>query len=564
MLRVAIAQCNFTVGDFAGNVRLHQDAIASAAAMAADMVVFSELSVSGYYPKDLIDDQAFRAGNAEALGAIRAYTLEFPSLTVVLGTIRPRSGFGKLTTNSLLVIKNGTVIGHYDKQLLPTYGIFDERRHFEPGTGYLMLAVGDQMLGFVICEDVWNMSGAGNYEIDPVAQLVEAGVDLIVSINASPSDLGKRELRHRLFAGAKTGTAALYVNQIGGQDDLVFDGRSFATDQRGVCVFEAAGFAEDLCLLTFDGKTFTDQHGAAFLLPQNNGIDRMDFYRRQIVLGLKDYARRCGFKKVVVGCSGGIDSALTLALAVEALGPANVVAITMPSVFSSEGSVSDSVTLCSSLGIELLTHPIAGMVKVHAEQFQASTGSALTGLALENLQARVRAAVLMEFSNSFGHLLLTTGNKSETAVGFFTIAGDAVGGLNLIGDLYKTEVWELSRSLNQFHGREVIPLAIIDKIPSAELAPGQRDEDRLPPYPVLDQILKVLIEGLRPEDPDSVLANQAVTEMTSSDEGRAIYDDIRGLIAKSEYKRRQAAPILRVRSRAFGSGRQIPITAYLS
>ena len=215
MLRIVLAQCNFTVGDFAGNVRLHQEAIAAAAAMAADMVVFSELSVSGYYPKDLIDDEAFRAGNAEALGAIRAYTLGFPAITVVLGTIRPRSGFGKPTANSLLVIRNGVVIGHYDKQLLPTYGIFDERRHFEPGTSHLMLEVGSHMLGFVICEDVWNMGGAGNYDTDPVGQLVDAGVDLIVSINASPSDLGKRELRHRLFAGGKTGTAALYVNQVG-------------------------------------------------------------------------------------------------------------------------------------------------------------------------------------------------------------------------------------------------------------------------------------------------------------------------------------------------------------
>jgi NAD+ synthetase len=291
------------------------------------------------------------------------------------------------------------------------------------------------------------------------------------------------------------------------------------------------------------------------------GLPTMAFYQQQIVLGLKDYARRCGFSQVVVGSSGGIDSALTLALAVQALGPRNVMAVTMPSRFSSTGSVDDSVTLCHNLGIELATHPIAELAADYGAQFERSFGRPLVGLPLENLQARIRGTILMEYSNSFGHLLLTTGNKSEISVGYCTLYGDTNGGLGLLGDLYKTEVFALSRHINEAACRELIPNAIIDKPPSAELAPDQLDTDSLPPYPVLDEILKLLIEGDRLAPAELAEATAFVQKLQASEDGRTLVERIRKMIARNEYKRRQAPPIIRVRARAFGTGRQMPIAA---
>ncbi|HEX5364799.1 MAG TPA: NAD(+) synthase, partial [Gallionella sp.] len=291
------------------------------------------------------------------------------------------------------------------------------------------------------------------------------------------------------------------------------------------------------------------------------GLTAMEFYRRQIVLGLRDYARRCGFTRAVVGSSGGIDSALTLALAAEALGADNVVGITMPSKFSSAGSVDDSVALCRNLDVRLIEHPIRDLVAAYGEGFAAAFDTPLQGLTLENLQARVRGTILMEYSNAFGHLLLTTGNKSEISVGYCTLYGDTNGGLGLIGDLYKTEVFELCRHINACAGRELIPYAIIDKEPSAELAPGQRDTDSLPPYPVLDAILKQLIEGERLGEDERAAVAAAFAEHQASDQGRALIARIKRMIARNEYKRRQAPPILRLRGRAFGSGRQMPIAA---
>ena len=287
----------------------------------------------------------------------------------------------------------------------------------------------------------------------------------------------------------------------------------------------------------------------------------MEFYRRQIVLGLTDYARRCGFSRAVVGSSGGIDSALTLALAVEALGAENVVGITMPSKFSSAGSVGDSAILCRRLGVRLIEHPIRDLVAAHGEGFAAAFESPLQGLPLENLQARIRGTILMEYSNAFGHLLLTTGNKSEISVGYCTLYGDTNGGLGLIGDLYKTEVFALSRHINASASRELIPRSIIDKEPSAELAPGQRDTDSLPPYPVLDAILKQIIEGERLGEEERAGVEEEFARHQASEEGQALIARIKRMIARNEYKRRQAPPILRLRGRAFGSGRQMPIAA---
>ena len=348
---------------------------------------------------------------------------------------------------------------------------------------------------------------------------------------------------------------------MGGQDQVVFDGASFAVEpERGV-VYEAQRFVEDVRVLRFDNGHFLSRAGEALPAVDPKGLSTMAFYRAQIVLGLRDYARRCGFGRVVVGSSGGIDSALTLALAAEALGPANVVGVTMPSKFSSSGSVDDSVTLCRNLGIALHTHPIKELVDGYAKQFEASFGTPLVGLPLENLQARIRGTILMEYSNHFGHLLLTTGNKSEISVGYCTLYGDTNGGLGLLGDLYKTEVFALSRHVNEAAGRELIPVAIIDKPPSAELAPDQKDTDSLPPYEVLDEVLKVLIEGPRLAAWEFAQATGFVDKLTARPEGAALVQRVRTMIARNEYKRRQSPPIIRVRARAFGTGRQMPIAA---
>jgi len=564
-MKITVAQLNPTVGDIEGNVARMVTAAQQAALDGAALVVFPELSLTGYYPGDLLEEPGFIERAEAGLLALQQASRQLRELHWIVGTPLRRSGAGKGLENALVVISAGEIVLRYAKQLLPTYGIFDERRHFEPGPDVArVLRIGEQQIGLMICEDGWNDAGQ-DYAINPFLRLADAAPDLVVSINASPSNVGKRGQRHQVFSAAcaRHGLPLLFVNQVGGQDQVVFDGASFAVDAAGQVVYEARRFVEDVSTLTFEGGCFATREGGALPAVDPAGLSTMAFYRAQIVLGLRDYARRCGFRQAVVGCSGGIDSALTLALAVEALGAGNVAAVTMPSVFSSRGSVSDSQALCDALGIQLQTHPIAATVDALSAQFQASFGQAMAGLPLENLQARVRGTVLMAYSNRFGHLLLTTGNKSEISVGYCTLYGDTNGGLGPIGDLYKTEVFALARHLNESAGRALIPQAIIEKEPSAELAPGQRDSDSLPPYPVLDEILKWLIEGRRLARWEWDEADAFVARLRQTPEGEVTVQRVRGLIARNEYKRRQAAPILRVRSRAFGSGRQMPIAAKL-
>lgn len=564
MLRITLAQLNFTVGDIEGNVARMVAAAQQAASEKADLVVFSELSLCGYYPGDMLEEAAFQQRMAAGIAALQTASQALPDLHWVVGAPTPTSGPGKLLHNSLLVLQGGAIRLQYAKQLLPTYNIFDERRHFEPGPDVAkVLRIGAAQVGLLVCEDGWNDHG-GDYVVNPFVRMRDASPDLVISINASPSHVGKREQRHVMFGGSskRHGLPILYVNQIGGHDQLVYDGGSFAAEPDAGIVFEAPRFVEDVRTLQFHNGRFMTADGQAPASVPARGIPTMEFYRQQIMLGLLDYARRCGFKKVLVGSSGGIDSALTLALAVEALGPENVVGITMPSRYSSSGSVDDSVVLCRNLGIELLTHPIADLVAGYAQQYEVSFGQPLSGLPLENLQARIRGTVLMEYSNAFGHLLLTTGNKSEISVGYCTLYGDTNGGLGLLGDLYKTEVFALSCHVNEHAGRELIPLAIIDKEPSAELAPDQRDVDSLPPYPVLDEVLKLLIEGDRLSTAEYIAAQKFVAHLQEDEAGRALVQRVRRMVARNEYKRRQAPPILRVRPRAFGSGRQMPIAAH--
>ncbi|PHV10502.1 NAD+ synthase [Chitinimonas sp. BJB300] len=557
MLNLTLAQLNYKLCDFTGNLARIRRAIDQSAN--ADLIVFSELCLSGYYPQDLVEEPNFLARQQMVLDQLIDLS-RHTAAALVIGAVTPNAGIGKPMHNSLLVIRQGEVVLNYHKQLLPTYNIFDERRHFEPGPNTpAVLVLGSKRVGFLICEDAWNNQGS-DYAIDPLQTLADAKVDLIVSINASPSDVGKPAQRHELFAGLarRSGVPLVYVNQVGGNDQIVFDGGSFVVDPTHGVVHQLPLFDEAIESLGFDGHFYWGSQ--VLVTPVSAVMPDSEFYYRQVVRGLRDYAAKVGFQKVVIGSSGGIDSALTLALAVDALGADNVAAITMPSQFSSVGSVSDSADLCSNLGVLLLEHPIADLVGSYRTGFEHHFATAPSRLTVENLQARIRGTILMEYANHFGHLLLTTGNKSEISVGYCTLYGDTNGGLNIIGDLYKTEVFALARYYNQRHGRELIPLAIIEKEPSAELSEGQKDTDSLPPYPVLDEILKLHIEGARLR-PDEYRNAKAFVQQLQQDGGQATVDRILNLVAKSEFKRRQAPPIIRVRNRAFGNGRQMPIAA---
>ncbi len=555
MLKIAINQMNSTVADFSGNTKIMLDAMQAATQKTTDLLVFPELSVCGYYPYDLIYETFFIQQSEQALLNLLDASTHFPALTCIIGTVRRNKASGKPFYNALLVINEGEIIAEYYKQLLPTYNVFDERRHFEPGpASACLITVANTRVGLIICEDSWNDSEQ-DYPVNPFKTLVEQNPELVIIINASPSNIGKREQRHNLMSNVARHyqLPLLSVNSVGGQDSLVFDGASFAISNRGDVIYEAAPFKATQEYISFDKEGFSN------LPPTPKALCNDELAFNQITLGLTDYARRCGFKKVLIGLSGGIDSALTLALAVEALSAANVVGITMPSVFSSTGSVTDSEKLCKNLGVELINHPIKALVEQYSKDFKLAFNTSLKGLTLENLQARIRGTILMEYSNEFNALLLSTGNKSEISIGYCTLYGDTNGGLNLLGDLYKTEVYSLSKYINQRAKHDLIPIDIINKEPSAELAAEQKDTDTLPPYEVLDEILKYLIEGKQLSKPEYARVKNYVTELDKTN--HTLVSKVKKMIAHNEYKRFQAAPIIRMRARAFGNGRQMPIAA---
>lgn len=549
-MKTGILQLNLTIGDFTANAsRLIQEC-QRLDAQGVDLIVSSELALSGYYPWDLLEAPGFLAQQDIALSSVVSASRSMEAL-IVLGAITSHPGPGKKLRNSALVIHKGQIIHQAHKQLLPTYNIFDERRHFEPGTETLVFSWNQRQLALLICEDAWNTSG-DLYAADPVLEAVKQGAQTIITINASPWHSGKPIQRLNRFGelARQYQVDWLYVNQVGGHDELLFDGSSFALNSSGHPLF--------LAPLGQESTAIVDIGSSSSLSPSpdwpSGDAERFDM----LVLGLRDYARRCGFSTAVVGSSGGIDSAVVLALAQEAFGSSAVTAITMPGPYSSSGSHEDSQILCDNLGVPLLRLSISPFFQQINQSLETTFGTPVLGLAQENLQARLRGVALMAHSNQTGSLLLSTGNKSELSVGYCTLYGDMNGGLNPLGDLYKTEVYSLARYINLRSGRELIPESIISKEPSAELAPGQRDQDSLPPYPALDAFLKLFLESDHLGADEKLRLTRTLSDYRLQ-AGSAQLERLPRMIQRAEFKRWQACPILRIHPLAFGSGRKLPI-----
>ena len=538
-------QKNYTIADFDGNMVKIKSAID--ANKEADMIVFSELCISGYYPWDLMSRPSFNVRQNKALNELKEISKSV-NAHIVIGVVRENtSGVGKPYFNSMLVYHKGEIVFDYDKKLLPTYNIFDEKRHFEEGTksGLAELTINGKVrrIGFMICEDGWN-DESYDYITNPVKDVVEQGATIFISINASPSNIGKPQQRDYIFGkiAKRYGIPFVYVNQVGANDEIVFDGGSFVFNGNGEKVVQMKFFEEDE--LVFDTKSKVSSVVAT--------PDKYEFIFKQIGLGLKDYLNKQGMKSVVFGSSGGVDSAIVAAICKIHLGAENVKAITMPSKYSSSGSVDDSVDLCNRLGIELFNLPIVNAVQAVSEDFKKYIGVELTGVSAENIQARARDIYLMAYANQLGNLMICTGNKSENSVGYFTL-WDNCGGMSIIGDLYKTEVFELCRWINKEYG-EIIPNEIIEKIPSAELSPGQSDEKSLMPYPYLDAILKQELEWEYFSIEEQKEIQSLINEIEPKEHARMLK-----LLDRAEFKRQQSAPIIRIHPRAFGNGRKIPI-----
>ncbi|MEQ1869840.1 MAG: NAD+ synthase [Vicinamibacterales bacterium] len=544
-MKIALLQLNPTVGDIDGNARLILDAVREAAAQGADLAVTPELALVGYLPRDLLLNESFVARSWTAASALASALAALPPTLVGLPEANP-SDEGRPLFNSAVMLRGGQIDGRFRKALLPTYDVFDEDRYFEPFHGAQTIDIGGTRIGISICEDLWNDRDfwkRRRYHHDPVEELVRAGAQVIVNLSASPFAVGKHVRREDMLGSMarKYHVPLVYVNQVGGNDDLVFDGRSCGFDAQGHCTARGRSFETDVlvCDLT---------NSAA--LPPPVDVDAESEVWRALVLGTRDYARKCGFSRAVLGLSGGIDSALTAAIAAESLGSSQVLGVLMPSPFSSPGSIDDALALAAHLGIETVTLPIeaamAAMETTLADTFAGTTRDVTE----ENIQARIRGNLLMALSNKRGALLLTTGNKSELAVGYCTLYGDMSGGLAVIADVPKTMVYRVSRWLNASRGRTVIPEASITKAPSAELRPNQTDQDSLPPYDVLDGILQRHIEQ-----------HQSAGAIIAAGFDAATVHRVLTLVRHAEFKRKQAAPGLKVTDRAFGTGWRMPIAA---
>jgi NAD+ synthase (glutamine-hydrolysing) len=567
-LKILGVQHNYIIGDLDGNTKKIIDVILNTG-NDYDLIVFPELAITGYPPLDMVDRKGFVDAQLKKLDEIIELTKN-KNYVVMLGFIdKNMSNIGKPLYNAMAVIEQGELRYKYYKQLLPTYNIFDESRHFEPGSNTGMYIVKGVKVGLLICEDAWN-TDRKLYDIDPVAKLKQLNPELVVSINASPYNDNKITSRYDIIHKASNDLKApfIYINQVGANDDIVFDGTSFMISPNKENEFASLSFVEQKLDISFVGNGLmgkvymTKYPGYNFSMRCiTNEENSYQFKYEQIVLGIKDYVTKCGFKGVVIGESGGIDSALVTALAVDALGAENVIAITMPSDFSSEGSWKDSEVLCKNLDVKMFNHPIKEIYQQYVSEFvkHVNNNEQPKRIVLENIQARIRGNILMEYSNNTGFLVLSTSNKSESSVGYTTLYGDMSGGLAPISDLYKTEVWELAKYYNtKWHKESTtkrIPECIIEKRPSAELAEGQKDTDSLPPYPILDAFLRLYIEGDLLSDEEKQAYKKTCDTYLAPTEIMRLCK----LVDNSEFKRRQAPPTIRVHKRAWGAGRRLPI-----
>ena len=554
-MKIGLAQINPVVGDIAANTKKILAFCARAHEQGANVVVFPELSITGYPPKDLLLKPSFIDDNLAAVERIAGAI--GPGLTAIVGYAdRNTADVGRPLFNAVAVCRDGKIVSKHFKTLLPTYDVFDESRYFEPGTKSManhVAMIEGVPTGISICEDLWNderMLPRRLYAADPIGDLARQGAKLLINASASPFVTNKHEFRVELFAAQckEFGLPLVYVNQVGGNDELVFDGNSMVLNDQGQVIAQAKEFEEDLLVVDMsksDGLKHTHAHTLKQRHTHSTGIASI---HKALVLGLRDYAGKCGFKSVVLGLSGGIDSAVTAALAVEALGAASVVGVAMPSRYSSDHSISDAKLLAKNYGIPLHLLPIETIHQTYETALTGVFAGMRPDVTEENLQARVRGALLMAMSNKFGHLLLTTGNKSEIAVGYCTLYGDMCGGLAVISDVPKTDVYRLANHINHVAGRAMIPEGTITKPPSAELRENQKDQDSLPPYDVLDAIIDRYVEQ-----------EQGAVEIIRAGFDAAVVTRVIKLIDRSEYKRRQAAPGLKVTSRAFGFGRRMPI-----
>ncbi len=544
-MRITLCQLNPTPGDIDGNTRTLLDTLERAAADSADLVVFPELFLQGYPPRDLLERRSFVAAGLRALERVCEESRRYPGMGTLVGTVMPnRVPHGKGLFNSAVLIADGGVVFHQNKSLLPTYDVFDESRYFDPAGDIAVCEFAGEKLGITICEDAWNdaeLMPRRLYEEDPVEKLVRKGATLLINVSGSPFHATKERLRYDIMRhhAQHSGLPFVFINQVGGNDELIFDGNSMVLDGEGGLRRHLGAFHE--AIVTVD----TDAPGPVVALPETS--PEAGIYDA-LVLGTRDYVRKCGFAKVLLGLSGGIDSALTACIAADAVGPANVLGVTMPSRYSSAGSVADSEKLAANLGIEMRRIPIEPVFLPYLESLTPHFGGKPIDSTEENIQARIRGTMLMALSNKSGALLLTTGNKSEMAVGYCTLYGDMNGGLGVISDVPKTMVYRVAKHVNR--QREIIPNVCITKPPSAELRPGQKDQDTLPPYEVLDAVLAMLVEEGKGRE-----------EVVAAGFEAGTVGWIARAVRVNEYKRRQAATGLRVTPKAFGSGRRFPIAA---
>ncbi len=544
-MRIACGQIDSTIGDFSGNCAKVVDLALKARAAGSALVVFPELCLCGYPPMDLLEYELFVEENLKALRMIQQNA---PSgIGIVVGYVdRNRGRPGKGLVNAASLLLDGRILHTQAKTLLPTYDVFDEARYFEPAADRTTVAFAGERIGIAICEDIWwegEPAPGLRYPVDPVAELLDAGATIILSPSASPFHAGKPATRLALLSriGRTSGVPVVYVNAVGGNDNLVFDGESMVTSAEGTLTWLGAPFEEEL------GIVDTDTAGPEVALP----TDEYAQIEKALVRGVQDYVRKCGFTRVHLGLSGGIDSALVAVLAVRALGPDRVSVFGLPSRFSSEGSLTDARALAENLGLVLRVLPIEDIYASYLRTLAPAFEGRPADITEENIQARARGTLLMAYSNKFSSLLLTTGNKSELATGYCTLYGDMSGGLAVIGDLLKVQVYGLARSINarsQSAPRPLIPQAILDKAPSAELRPDQTDQDTLPPYETLDAILELY-----------VVENRGAEQIAAQGFDPDVVRSVLRMVEKAEYKRRQAPPVLKVSPKAFGTGRRIPI-----